>query len=722
MAKKFLLVLLALVAMTMQAKVEVEVSETVELMSILARTAESEEFCMDMAGDYTKDTEAWFAPFKDHPAVISYQELQQQYGICYNAPMDLAVNLVIDGAGLKFVGDKNFMDKRWMNVNIEDFVAQLNDFYTDTRFHEFFQQHQAFYDETVRMYSENVMPHFKQDWHPRFYGTEPDQEYHVIIGFTNGGSNYGASRQLPGKAKEMFSVCGYWDYPSVGNFVDVKNAKTSAAPILIHEFNHSFVNHLIEDEKNAKIMGDIPQRLLDQDYNIMSQQAYPEGTTVFNESVVRAATIIYMMENGFAAEEVQDALMNEVSRGFKWTPELVAALRDYTANRNKYPTLNDFYPQMAKVLKNYLDTEDKRVAKPLKFKQTTNKPSAASTLKAEVMETVELMSVISRVAGYMEYSMNWGEQYTQDIDNWFEAHKLHPIIEYHQGLRQQHGIAFDAPMSLAIRLSAEDGKIVRLKEESGDCGLDNRWNGVNMNEFLKLLNQFYTESRFHEFYQQHQSFYQQNLDALNNNVMSYVHPEWFNHFYGVPFSNSNKVVIGFANGGNAYGASRHLKGQQKDDFVIVGNYYLNQPGKSQDEIRNGIAMMIFGMLNNPPVESSDNKNAALLSEIGEKLLGNNQNMRRRYGNGQKLISKSISDAAGIIYAMENGNTPQQVGRLLARDISEGFTWMPELVTVLRDYASHRNKYATINDFYPQIAKVLNKCLDNEKKRIDKALK
>ena len=720
--KKMFLALLALVAMTMQAKVDVEVSETVELMSILARTAESKEYCMDMAGDYTKDTEAWFAPFKGHPAVSSYQELQQQYGICYNAPMDLAVNLIIDGAGLKFVGDKNCMDKRWMNVNIEDFVAQLNDFYTDTRFHEFFQQHQAFYDETLRLYSENVMPHFKQDWYPRFYGTEPDQEYHVIIGFTNGGSNYGASRQLPGKVKEMFSVCGYWNHPSMGSFVDAKNAKTSAAPVLIHEFNHSFVNHLIENEKNAKILGDIPQRLLEQDYNIMYQQAYPIGSTVFNESVVRAATIIYMMENGFSAGEVQGALMEEVSRGFKWTPELVAALRDYTAKRNKYPTLNDFYPQIAKVLKKYLDTEDNRLAKPLKFKQTTNQPTASSTLKAEVMETVELMSALSRVAGYQEYSINWGEQYTKDIDDWFEPHKQHPVIAYYQGLRQQHGIAYDAPMSLAVRLSAEDGKIVRLKEESGDCGLDNRWDGVNMNEFLKLLNQFYTESRFHEFFQQHQSFYQKSLNALNDNAMSYVHPEWFTQFYGVPSSYSNKVVIGFANGGHSYGASRHLKGQQKDDFVIMGNYSLNQQGRSEEEMRSGIAMTIISMLNNPPVQSSDNKDVALLSEIGDKLLRNNPNIRRRYGNGQILISKSINEAAEIIYAMENGYTPQQVGRLMAGDISAGFTWMPELVTALRDYASHRNKYPTINDFYPQIVKVLDKSIAKEQKRIDKALK
>ena len=184
----------------------------------------------------------------------------------------------------------------------------------------------------------------------------------------------------------------------MGSVLDPQNAKQHAAPTLIHEFNHSFVNPLQEIEKNAAILGDIPQRLLEQDVNVMSQQAYPDPKTVFNESVVRAATIIYMMENGFTADEVESELMSHVMRGFKWTPELVAALRDYTSQRNKYPTLGDFYPQVAKVLKNYLDTEDKRMDKTLKFKQSSNKPSdVCYQLKAEAMESVEMMGVLSRL-------------------------------------------------------------------------------------------------------------------------------------------------------------------------------------------------------------------------------------------------------------------------------------------------------------------------------------
>ena len=165
MRKKLLFAALALMALTMQAQVEAEVSETVELMSILSRTAGFEEYNMDLGGQYTQDTEAWFAPFKEHPTISHYQGLREQFGIGYNAPMDLAVNLVFDGQRMKFIGDKNCMDNRWNYVDIDDFVERLNQFYTDTRFHEFYQQHLDFYQEALRQYNANTMQYFHQDWY-----------------------------------------------------------------------------------------------------------------------------------------------------------------------------------------------------------------------------------------------------------------------------------------------------------------------------------------------------------------------------------------------------------------------------------------------------------------------------------------------------------------------------------------------------------------------------
>ena len=67
MNKKTILTMLLLVlTLGATAQVKAEVSETVELMGILSRVAGYHDYSNNLTGDYSKDTEEWFAPFKDH--------------------------------------------------------------------------------------------------------------------------------------------------------------------------------------------------------------------------------------------------------------------------------------------------------------------------------------------------------------------------------------------------------------------------------------------------------------------------------------------------------------------------------------------------------------------------------------------------------------------------------------------------------------------------------
>ena len=65
--------LLALVSFWAEAQVKVESSEFVELMSILARTAEFREYCMDTGGKYTKDTGIFFPGFQFVATILVLQ-------------------------------------------------------------------------------------------------------------------------------------------------------------------------------------------------------------------------------------------------------------------------------------------------------------------------------------------------------------------------------------------------------------------------------------------------------------------------------------------------------------------------------------------------------------------------------------------------------------------------------------------------------------------------
>mgnify|MGYP000296713527 CR=1 FL=1 len=66
-------------------KIEPEVNENVELMSILARMAGYPEYKMDMAGQYIKDMDEHFKSQTMHPAVQYMKELRNKYGISFDA-------------------------------------------------------------------------------------------------------------------------------------------------------------------------------------------------------------------------------------------------------------------------------------------------------------------------------------------------------------------------------------------------------------------------------------------------------------------------------------------------------------------------------------------------------------------------------------------------------------------------------------------------------------
>ena len=354
--RNFILILLTFVSMAGQAQLKVEVSEAVELMSILSRTAGFEEYSKDLAGQYTKDTEEWFAAYREHPIIPYYREIRAKYGIGYEKVMNMAVHLEITKGKVKLIGNKADLNDEWQNVNLDEFIALLNKFYNDTRFHKFFEQHSSFYDEGIKEYERNIMSMFHQDWYNRFYGTEAKELFHIIIAFTYGDNHNGVHRQLEGKPREAFAIMGYWI-----------NRTTWDATLLIHEFNHSFVNPLLDNAANRAMMEKIGTKMLQFAQPAMERQDYNKWEIVINESIVRAAVYVYLKDYNLVSRGTVYYMMEEVwHKGFQWIPELVGCLRDYTTQREKYQTLNDYYPEIAKCLTKYINNEGNRLQNALK--------------------------------------------------------------------------------------------------------------------------------------------------------------------------------------------------------------------------------------------------------------------------------------------------------------------------------------------------------------------
>ena len=336
-----------------------QVNENVELMSILSRMAGFTEYHMDMAGRYIKDMDSYFKDNTDHPAVLYMKDLRNSNGISYDAVMSMAVHLKNKDGVLSLIEeDTPNLDDRWKDVDKDKFLSYLNNFYNDTKFNEFFKAHNDIYEKGIKSFQDNVTSSFNADWYSKFYGNEPQENYTIIIGFCNGGGNYGVTRQLKGRKKDIFAVVGYFV-----NEEDIPMYNNRFLPTLIHEFNHSFINHYLDENKYPAYVKELEPAAADlfkSSQWSMSRQAYNNWKTMINESLVRAAVICYMLDKAYKPEEVRNELLEQMQRNFRWMPELVSLLRKYEKKQAKYSNFENFYPNVIDFFKGYAQTENER--------------------------------------------------------------------------------------------------------------------------------------------------------------------------------------------------------------------------------------------------------------------------------------------------------------------------------------------------------------------------
>ena len=134
-------------------------------------------------------------------------------------------------------------------------------------------------------------------------------------------------------------------------------------PTLIHEFNHSFINHFLDENKypdNVKELEPAATELFKSSQWSMSKQAYGNWKTMINESLVRAAVICYMLDKEYKTEEIRNELSEQMQRNFRWMPELVSLLRKYEKKQSRYGNFENFYPNVTDFFKEYAKKENER--------------------------------------------------------------------------------------------------------------------------------------------------------------------------------------------------------------------------------------------------------------------------------------------------------------------------------------------------------------------------
>lgn len=328
-------------------------------------------------------------------------------------------------------------------------------------------------------------------------------------------------------------------------------------------------------------------------------------------------------------------------------------------------------------------------------------------LRVVVDPRVELMSLVFRLAGNEEYAKGQLWRYNLDVRRHFRDHRDHPAIRLATELRRRRGIAYDAPMSLAIHLRDTSSLTGIVSFAPRPVALDHRWSPGRLSSFLGELRDFVEESAFDEFIAENLSYYEDVERKTREWLRREAEFAWFDEFFGSKPNAELCLVIGLLNGPHSYGP-RVRTPDGEELYCIVGAWKSDLRGYPVYD-RDAVPIVIHEFCHsyvNPLVhahrvdlEASGRRLFALVEEEME---------RQAYGHWTTMMHESIVRACVVRYlARTEGEAAAE--EQTEREIERGFEWTDRLEGLLKEYESARDRYPTFDRFFPRIIEFFDAC-------------
>jgi hypothetical protein len=342
-----------------ERSVTARVDPRIELFSVIFRLAGSPEYNQDGIPSYEADTDAHFGPFRGHAAIALARELRQRRGVGYDAVMSIAIHTNdVETLGELVPLDPlpAALDDRWRTDEARAFLTAVRSFAQEARFDEFFAAHEELYALACRRMQELLDGKGRIAWFDEFFGERPTAKFQLALGVLNGGASYGPRVVHSDGREDLHAIIGVW---LVEN--DLPVFDLSVLSTVIHEFCHSYCNHLVEAHLDA--LRPAAEKLWPAVASRMERQAYGSWESMMTESLVRASVTRYVSATR-GAEAGAAEVAAEEGRGFLWTGALGEVLAEYEEQRDEYPTLEAYFPHVVEFFDRYAAEFDVEVATP----------------------------------------------------------------------------------------------------------------------------------------------------------------------------------------------------------------------------------------------------------------------------------------------------------------------------------------------------------------------
>lgn len=337
--------------------------------------------------------------------------------------------------------------------------------------------------------------------------------------------------------------------------------------------------------------------------------------------------------------------------------------------------------------------------------------------KIHVEERFELTSIVFRLTEDVAFVHSTPANYIADIDDYFSPYKNHELIEFVKKTmygKPSLNIAFPAFLASDIRITPKG--IVWTDEWVATIYADDTlqenytWTKSELQEYLKLLNKFYKDTRFRKFYDAHAAYYQEIEDCFAK-IADKIDTAWFSAFFGYPYSMDNIWLVP-ANGNDNFAVNRVDRQGKENHNCVISCVDIDSMGKPIfDEV-------VYTVLIHETCHNYCNpilrKHEASFIEVCNILFEyvKNELSDYYYGTPLAILYEGINRACEYSYYIEHHTFSDSVlNYKLKREMRIGFIWMEEMVNYMTLFRCNRKEYPYFEDFVPSLETFLKQCVE-----------
>ncbi|MDZ7620050.1 MAG: DUF4932 domain-containing protein [Patescibacteria group bacterium] len=329
-------------------------------------------------------------------------------------------------------------------------------------------------------------------------------------------------------------------------------------------------------------------------------------------------------------------------------------------------------------------------------------------VRVAVDPRIELFSIIFRLAGNHEYCQGRVDSYTKAIDAHFGRFKDHPVVAMARQLRTDHGVSFDAPMSLAVLLKDAETLEPLTPLVPWPKSLDRRWTVESVGAFLSAARQFIRDASFFEFFEKHRPEYAIAESRLREVLDKEGHLEWFGEFFGERPGARFTVVLGMLNGGCCYGGRARAGEDVEDLYCILGVWLTDAEGMPRFD--GSVVPLVVHEFCHSFANPFIDRHARELDEAGNRLFTDAASAMRSqaYASGRTVLYESLVRAC-VVRHVRKYRGEKAAEKELREQKARKFTCVEALANALGEYERQRDRYPTLESFAPRLVNVFAEC-------------